>query len=79
MISIRLRDGYESAIKVQEKVKIFKRATSLGLTVSLIEHRASYEGPGSKLPGDMLRLSIGIEDVGDLIGDLEQALDYGNK
>ncbi|MBU6320907.1 MAG: PLP-dependent transferase, partial [Alphaproteobacteria bacterium] len=50
-------------------------ATSLGGPESLVEHRASIEGPGSPCPPDLLRLSIGLEDVGDLIGDLEQALD----
>ena len=54
--------------------KVWKRATSLGGVESLIEHRASIEGPGSPAPPDLLRLSAGIEDAGDLIGDLEQAL-----
>ena len=51
-----------------------KRATSLGGVESLIEHRASIEGPGSPAPPDLLRLSVGIEDAADLIGDLEQAV-----
>jgi len=51
------------------------RATSLGGTESLIEHRASIEGPDSPIPADLLRLSIGIEHPDDLIADLEQALD----
>ena len=51
-----------------------KRATSLGGVESLIEHRASIEGPGSPAPPDLLRLSVGIEDAADLIGDLEEAL-----
>ena len=53
---------------------MFVRATSLGGVESLIEHRASIEGPTSPVPADLLRLSIGIEDAGDLIADLEQAL-----
>jgi cystathionine gamma-synthase len=53
---------------------LWKRATSLGGVESLIEHRASVEGPYSKVPPDLLRLSTGIEDTGDLIGDLEQAV-----
>lgn len=73
MISIRLADK-ESAIKLQTKTKLFKRATSLGLVESLIEHRASYEGKGTQVPDDLIRLSIGIEQVDDLIKDLEQAL-----
>ena len=49
---------------------MFKRATSLGGVESLIEHRAATEGPSSPVPADLLRLSIGIEAVGDLIADL---------
>jgi Fe-S cluster biogenesis protein NfuA len=55
-------------------VRVFKRATSLGGVESLIEHRASIEGPASPVPLDLLRLSIGLESPGDLIADLEQAL-----
>ena len=55
-------------------MKVWKRATSLGGTESLIEHRASVEGAGTPAPPDLLRLSVGIEDAGDLIADLEQAL-----
>ena len=51
-----------------------QRATSLGGTESLVEHRASVEGAGTPAPVDLLRLSLGIEDVRDLINDLEQAL-----
>ena len=54
--------------------EVFKRATSLGSVESLAEHRASVEGPGSTCPPDLVRLSIGIEHVDDLIGDLLQAL-----
>ena len=53
---------------------MFKRATSLGGVESLIEHRASIEGPATPVPDDLLRLSIGLEDPADLIADLEQAL-----
>ena len=55
-------------------VSIFKQATSLGGVESLIEHRASIEGAGTDVPPDLLRLSIGIEEIGDLIADLDQAL-----
>jgi cystathionine gamma-synthase len=55
-------------------VQLWKRATSLGGTESLIEHRASVEGAGTPAPSDLLRLSVGLEDAGDLIADLEQAL-----
>ena len=53
---------------------MIKQATSLGGTESLVEHRASVEGPASPVPGDLLRLSVGIEDPDDLIADLEEAL-----
>jgi len=56
-------------------VRVFRRATSLGGVESLIEHRRRTEGPSSPVPGDLLRLSVGIEAPGDLIADLEAALD----
>ena len=74
MLSIRVRAGEEAAIRTAANVKLWKRATSLGGVESLIEHRASIEGPGTPCPDDLLRLSVGIETVGDLIADLEQAL-----
>lgn len=67
-------DGEARAIAVAAHTKIFKRATSLGGVESLIEHRASVEGAGTPAPRDMLRISVGIEDAGDLIADLEAAL-----
>jgi cystathionine gamma-synthase len=74
MLSLRTRGGAEAALEVARRVRVFVRATSLGGVESLIEHRASIEGPTSPVPADLLRLSIGIEDAGDLIADLEQAL-----
>jgi cystathionine gamma-synthase len=74
MLSIRAKGGESAAIATAAKVGLWKRATSLGGTESLIEHRASVEGAGSPVPTDLLRLSVGIEDVQDLIDDLEQAL-----
>jgi cystathionine gamma-synthase len=74
MLSVRVRAGEAAAIRAAASVKVWKRATSLGGVESLIEHRASVEGPGTPCPPDLLRLSVGIEDVGDLISDLEQAL-----
>jgi cystathionine gamma-synthase len=74
MLSIRTAGGQEAALAVSARVKLWKRATSLGGVESLIEHRASVEGPYSTVPKDLLRLSVGIEDLGDLIADLEQAL-----
>jgi cystathionine gamma-synthase len=74
MLSIRVAGGESAAIATAARVSVWKRATSLGGVESLIEHRASIEGPGSPAPADLLRLSVGIEDADDLIGDLEQAL-----
>jgi cystathionine gamma-synthase len=74
MLSIRAQGGEAAAIATAANVELWKRATSLGSTESLIEHRASVEGAGTPAPADLLRLSVGIEDVGDLIADLEQAL-----
>ncbi len=74
MLSLRIAGGREAAIGVAARVKLWKRATSLGGVESLLEHRASVEGPYSKVPPDLLRLSTGIEDTGDLIADLEQAI-----
>ena len=66
--------GEAAAIATAASVQLWKRATSLGGTESLIEHRASVEGAGTPAPPDLLRLSVGIEDTDDLIADLEQAL-----
>jgi len=74
MISFQVKAGREKAFDVAAKVKLFTRATSLGGVESLIEHRASIEGEGTKTPENLLRLSIGIEHVDDLIDDLDQAL-----
>ena len=74
MLSIRVRAGEAAAIKAAAQVQLWKRATSLGGVESLIEHRASIEGPGSPCPTDLLRLSTGIEDVNDLYADLDRAL-----
>jgi cystathionine gamma-synthase len=74
MLSIRVAGGAEAAIDVAAGVAIWKRATSLGGVESLIEHRASIEGADSPAPPDLLRLSVGSEDPGDLVADLEAAL-----
>jgi cystathionine gamma-synthase len=78
MMSLRVQGGKgggeAAAIAVATHTTIWKRATSLGGTESLIEHRASVEGAGTPAPADLLRLSVGIEHVDDLIADLEQAL-----
>ena len=79
LLSIRVRgsksaSGEAAAIATAAKVGLWKRATSLGGVESLIEHRASVEGAGTPAPADLLRLSAGIDDTGDLIADLEHAL-----
>jgi cystathionine gamma-synthase len=56
-------------------VKIFTNATSLGGCESLIEHRASVEGPNPRSPQGLLRISVGVEAVEDLVADLSQALE----
>ena len=74
MISIELKGGREAAVQVAANVKLFVNATSLGGVESLIEHRASVEGPESTTPPGLLRLSIGLENPDDLIKDLKSAL-----
>jgi cystathionine gamma-synthase len=74
MLSVRVKGGEQAAIATAARVEIWKRATSLGGTESLIEHRASVEGAGTPCPPDLLRLSAGIEAAEDLAADLEQAL-----
>ena len=74
MMSFRVKGGREAALAVAGKVKVFTRATSLGGVESLIEHRASSEGPTSRTAQNLLRLSIGLEHPDDLIEDLRQAL-----
>src|SRR5215216_4955138 len=74
MLSLEVKDGYDAAMLVAAKSKIFIRATSLGGVESLIEHRASIEGPGTTSPAGLLRMSIGLENADDLIEDLDQAL-----
>ena len=74
MISVRLRAGEQAAKDFTARLRVFKRATSLGSVESLAEHRASVEGPGTLCPADLVRLSVGVEHVDDLVGDIEQAL-----
>ncbi|MFZ4537041.1 trans-sulfuration enzyme family protein [Propionivibrio sp.] len=75
MLSIRLAGGEGRARDFAARLQVFRRATSLGCVESLVEHRASVEGPGTLCPPDLLRLSIGIEPVADLLADLNQALE----
>ena len=70
-----VRGDAEAALTVAKSVKLFIPATSLGGVESLIEHRATVEGPESPVPDNLLRISVGIEDTDDLIADLEQVLE----
>lgn len=75
MLSFLVKGGRERAIRAASRVRLFINATSLGGTESLIEHRASSEGPASTTPQGLLRASIGLEHPDDLVEDLAQALD----
>jgi len=75
MLSLQVKGGREGALGVASRVRLFLNATSLGGVESLIEHRASSEGPGSATSEDLLRISVGLEHPQDLIDDLRQALD----
>jgi cystathionine gamma-synthase len=74
MMSLRLKAGEDAAKAFTASLRVFKRATSLGSVESLAEHRASVEGPGTQCPADLVRLSVGVEHVEDLISDIAQAL-----
>jgi cystathionine gamma-synthase len=79
MVSFRAAGGEDHAIEICNRTKLFVLAESLGGVESLIEHphrmtHASAAGSPLEVPGDLVRLSVGIETVGDLIADLEQAL-----
>ena len=73
LMSIQLKDGRAAAIDLVNKLQLFTSATSFGGTHSLIEHRESIE-EGTSTPGNLLRVSIGLEHPADLIADLQQAL-----
>lgn len=74
MLSVQVKGGQEEALRFIGKLKLFTRATSLGGVESLIEHRASVEGPNTSTPKNLLRISVGLEHAEDLIADLAQAL-----
>ena len=74
MASFEVHGGRAEAMAVAAKCAVFTRATSLGGAESLIEHRASIEGPTTRAPEGLLRLSIGLENAEDLIEDLRRAL-----
>jgi cystathionine gamma-synthase len=74
MLSFQVRGGEAAAMAVAARVELFTRATSLGGAESLIEHRASVEGPDTATPDNLLRVSVGLEHPDDLIEDLARAL-----
>jgi len=74
MLSFCVKGGADAARKVANSVRLFTQATSLGGVESLIEHRASIEGPDTKTPQNLLRVSVGLEHIDDLIADIQQAL-----
>ncbi len=74
MLSFVVRGGRSEALALAARLRLFIRATSLGGPESLVEHRASVEGPSTRAPEGLLRLSIGLEHPNDLVGDLGQAL-----
>jgi cystathionine gamma-synthase len=79
MLSVRLTGGEDAALRVCERAQVFTLAESLGGVESLIEHparmtHASAAGSPLEVPADLVRLSVGIEDVEDLLADLDQAL-----
>jgi cystathionine gamma-synthase len=72
MVSIQVKGGEKEALRFAGNLRLFRHATSLGGVESLIEHRRSAEGAVPKSPDNLLRLSIGVEYIDDLIADLEQ-------
>ena len=74
MLSFEVAGDEADAMAVAARLQVFTRATSLGSTESLIEHRASIEAPPSPTPKTLLRVSVGLEHVDDLLEDLSQAL-----
>jgi cystathionine gamma-synthase len=77
MLALRVRGGRAEALATAGRLQLVTRATSLGGSESLIEHRASVEGPLTQAPESLLRLSVGLEHPDDVIADLVQALDGG--
>lgn len=74
MLSVQVKGSAKNAMKLTGRLKLFTTATSLGGVESLVEHRKSIEGPESPTPDNLLRISVGLENVEDLIADWRQAL-----
>jgi cystathionine gamma-synthase len=74
MMSIWVKGGAEASLKLASHFKIIKHATSLGGVETLVDHRQTAEGVHSVSPPNLLRVSVGVENITDLIRDFEQAL-----
>jgi len=74
MLSVQAGKDRTQSLAVAGRLRLFTQATSLGGTESLVEHRASVEGPGTRAPENLLRVSVGLEHVEDLKADFDQAL-----
>lgn len=74
MLSVQVRGDRARALTVASRLRLFTQATSLGGPESLVEHRASVEGPHTRAPENLLRMSVGLEHPDDLVADLKQAL-----
>lgn len=74
VVSVQVQGGAAEALAVAARARLFTRATSLGGVESLIEHRASMEGPLTQTPANLLRLAVGLEHPDDLLADLDQSL-----
>ncbi len=74
MLSVEVKGSAKNAMELTGRLKLFTTATSLGGVESLVEHRKSIEGVDSPTPDNLLRISVGLENVKDLIADWEQAL-----
>ncbi len=74
MLSVLVKGGRKEAMDFANQLSVFKHATSLGGVESLIEHRLTSEGDNPKSPDNLLRLSIGIEHIDDLLNDIKKAL-----
>ncbi|MGE5106481.1 MAG: trans-sulfuration enzyme family protein [Sphingobacteriales bacterium] len=74
VLSVQIKGDAKNAMQLTGKLKLFTTATSLGAVESLVEHRQSIEGPLTKTPANLLRVSVGLEHIDDLINDWKQAL-----
>lgn len=74
MLSVQAGSDRSQSLAIAGRLRLFTQATSLGGTESLVEHRASVEGPGTRAPENLLRVSVGLEHVDDLKADFDQAL-----